>query len=143
VGHWLRLIRYKNILILIINLFFIYFFLAVPIIQKYELEPRLTLLEYCIFSICAIILFTAGNVHNDIRDQDIDLLNRGLTKQIVPQHISTFTASLFIIILLSVGTVLSFYLAYTQIGLWHWSIYFIAFGAVSYTHLTLPTNREV
>lgn len=111
-----KLIRYKNLLIIILLQCLIKFCVVNPILKIYELEPLFGGLDL-VFMITATVLIAAGGyVINDYFDTKTDTVNRP-EEVIIGKNISRSDAITIHLILNIIACVLGFLVSY-RIGVW-------------------------
>jgi len=110
VGAILRLIRFKNLLVIILTQVLIKLFLITPYISN----PSLSIINFNIYLLALVTIVSAGYIINDIYDIEIDKINRPKTR-IISKEIDKESALKAYKILNSIGITSGFYVAY-QIG---------------------------
>ncbi len=108
---WLRLIRIQNLVIIALLQYFLRYWLIIPILNSYGIEPVLSDFRFALLMISTICLAASGYVINDYFDIRIDKINRPL-KVVVGISLSRRKALMLHIILTSVGLLLGYFLAY-------------------------------
>ena len=106
----LRLIRFKNLLVIILTQVLIKLFLINP----YVSNPSLSTINFNIYLLALVTIVSAGYIINDIYDIEIDKINRPKTR-IISRKIDKESAHTAYKILNSIGITSGFYVAY-QIG---------------------------
>ena len=110
---WLRLIRFKNLLIIALLQYLLRYALIIPIITHYDHDftPVLSHLRFALLVIATVCLAASGYVINDYFDIQIDLVNRP-DKVLVGKKIRRREALLLHLILTFIGVFIGFFLAY-------------------------------
>lgn len=108
---FLKLIRWPNLLIVLITQCLIYFRLFLPIFGLNKIPTQLTQNQFIVFSIITLLITSCGYVINDIIDQKSDSVNKP-QKRIVGTHVSVQVASWLYITLAILGFFLALYLAF-------------------------------
>ena len=110
--NFLRLIRFSNLIIVVLTQYLLQYYILLPELKKVNLSPLLPDFEFFLLVFSTILIAAGGYIINDIEDVDIDKLNKPEKKQIVgriyPLSIS-WKMYLFSIIL---GFIISIYLAF-------------------------------
>lgn len=107
----LRLIRPINLLIIGVTQSIIYFCYLIPLFSIYEITPSLDPIHFILFISVTILITASGYVINDICDEEIDKINKP-DKVIVGKLISKQASWRYYYAILSMGAILSAYLAY-------------------------------
>ena len=63
--HILKLIRYKNLLIIIITMYFMRFFVVDTLLNIINLEPQLSHINFAILVMATVFIAAAGYAIND------------------------------------------------------------------------------
>ncbi len=74
-SHILKLIRYKNLLIIIITMYFMRFFIVTPLLEVINLEPQFGHIDFMILVMSTVFVAAAGYAINDYFDRKVDLMN--------------------------------------------------------------------
>ena len=72
----LRLIRFPNLLIIALVQSILYFYLLLPSFHRYNIDPRLTLVQFVYLVTATLCITMGGYIVNDLYDYESDLLNR-------------------------------------------------------------------
>jgi len=128
--HYLNLIRYKNLLIIILIQVLIRYALFIPL----GADLTLSHFEFALLVLATICIAAAGNIINDIYDVEIDKINKP-NKVIVGKSISEKTAFNLFIIINVIGVGLGFYLS-KQIEENSFFGFFIVTSALLYLYAT-------
>lgn len=108
---FLRLIRYKNLLIIVLLQYALRYSFIIPILNNYQIEPTLSDFRFFLMVLATTLLAAAGYVINDYFDIKIDQVNRP-EKVIVSKSFSRQTA-LFLHILFTIsGVLIGLFLAF-------------------------------
>ncbi len=75
----LRLIRYKNLLIVAATMILVRYFIMQPIVQSFGFDLQLGLLAFVMLVLATVFITAAGYVINDYFDTRTDLVNRPQT----------------------------------------------------------------
>src|SRR5690554_8031607 len=73
---FLRLIRFKNLLIIVLLQLLLRYVLLLPMLAHYGLEPALSHLRFALLVLTTVFLAASGYVINDYFDIKTDLINR-------------------------------------------------------------------
>jgi 4-hydroxybenzoate polyprenyltransferase len=122
--HWLKLIRYKNLIIIALLQYLLRYFLLLPILETYGVDPVLSHLRFALLVIATVCLAASGYVINDYFDIKTDLINRP-SKVLVGKTIPRRQALLIHLILTFTGVLIGFFLAYVM-RKEHYAIMFLA-----------------
>jgi 4-hydroxybenzoate polyprenyltransferase len=110
---FLRLIRYKNLLIIILTQYLMRWSIIKPILKVYDFELQFTEINFFFLVLSTVFITAAGYVINDYFDTKTDLVNRPDTV-LVGKIIDRRKAILLHIILntlgIGMGTYVSFYI---------------------------------
>lgn len=133
---YLRLIRYKNLLIIALFQILLRYWLILPILERHSIAPALSHLQFALVVLATLMLAAAGNVINDYFDIRIDTINRP-DKVIIGRAIERRSALMLHVILTLTGVFVGLYIAFAFrkesyallfIGvpflLWYYSTYF-------------------
>jgi 4-hydroxybenzoate polyprenyltransferase len=111
--NFLRLIRYKNLLIIILTQYLMRWSIINPILKVYDFELQFTEINFFFLVLSTVFITAAGYVINDYFDTKTDLVNRPETV-LVGKIIDRRKAILLHIILntlgIGMGTYVSFYI---------------------------------
>lgn len=130
--HFLRLIRYQNLLLLaLMQLIFHYGFLQKQIVN---LAPGLALndWQFLLLVLSTLCIAGGGYLINDVFDKNIDKINKP-ERVIIDKHISEAAAYNFYIVLNVIGVGIGFYLS-NHIGKPGFSTIFILIAATLYLY---------
>lgn len=103
----LKLIRFKNLLVILLTQVLIKLFLINPYISN----PSLSIINFNIYLLALLTIVSAGYIINDIYDIEIDKINRPKTR-IINRKIDKESALKAYKILNSIGIISGFYVAY-------------------------------
>jgi len=101
----LNLIRYKNLIFIVLIQWLIFYSVITPILQKYGMHPFLPNWVFWLIVLATVLVAAGGYVINDYFDLKIDRINRP-EKVIVGEAISKKSAMSLYIALTSVGVLL-------------------------------------
>ncbi len=107
----LRLIRYKNLIIIALFQYLIRYNLIIPILHHYGYEPALSDFRFILLVISSVLLAASGYVINDYFDIKIDRLNRP-DKMVVGKKMKRREAMFFHVILTFCGVFIGLFLSY-------------------------------
>lgn len=113
---FLRLIRYKNLLIMAFAMCMMTFAVIHPLLQLFNLQPTFTNLDLAFLILAVVLIAAGGYVINDYFDTAVDMVNRPDT-QIVSNVISRSSAATYHITLSILGCILGFMVS-IRIGIW-------------------------
>lgn len=107
----LKLIRWKNLLIVALTQFLLQYLVVAPFHQQYEQLPILDGFHFSLLVLTTALIAAAGYVINDICDQEIDEINKP-DEKIVGSQISEKIAYQFYFGLIGIGGLIAIYLAW-------------------------------
>lgn len=108
----LRLMRYDNLIIMVITQYFIRFFVLKPLLAISDFSLQLNELQFLILVLSTVFLAASGYIINDYFDRKTDLINRP-GRVIVGRIISMRYAMAFHMAFTIIGLSLGFYLSYS------------------------------
>ncbi len=108
---YLRLIRYKNLIIITLLQILLRYGLIIPILEKYKIEPALSNLTFFLLVFSTILLAASGNVINDYFDLRTDRINRP-DNVIVGKLVKRRIALLLHVLFSFTGVFIGLYIAY-------------------------------
>ncbi|PZX17905.1 4-hydroxybenzoate polyprenyltransferase [Breznakibacter xylanolyticus] len=108
---WLRLVRYKNLIIIVLLQYLLRYQLILPILEYYDVMPALSHLRFALLVLATVCLAASGYAINDYFDIQTDLINRP-KKVLVGRTIDRRKALLLHLILTFIGVFTGFFLAY-------------------------------
>ena len=108
---FLQLIRFPNLIIVVLTQYLLQYFILIPAFQKANLTPLLDHFHFFILVLSTLIIAAGGYIINDIEDLEIDLLNKP-NKVIVGKYISITNAKRLYWGITILGFVISLYLAF-------------------------------
>lgn len=133
----LNLIRYKNLLLIVLVQLLIRFALFEP----FEVDVKLNMLGYSLLIIVTICIAAAGNIINDIYDVETDTINKP-EKVIIGKSISEKTAFNLFIALNVIGVGLGFYLSHS-VGKSPFFSIFVIISATLYVYASFLKRTPV
>ncbi|WCO02830.1 geranylgeranylglycerol-phosphate geranylgeranyltransferase [Psychroserpens ponticola] len=133
----LNLIRYKNLLLIIVVQLLIRFALFEP----FQIDVKLNLLGYSLLILATICIAAAGNIINDIYDIETDTVNKP-DKLIIGKSISEKTAFNLYITLNLIGVGLGFYLSHS-VGKSAFFSIFVIISAALYVYASFLKQTPV
>jgi len=108
---YLNLIRYKNLIIIILLQVLLRYGLIIPILEKYDITPALSTVNFMLLVLATVLLAASGNVINDYFDLRTDRINRP-ENVIVGKKVKRRVALLLHVLLSFSGVFIGLYLAY-------------------------------
>ncbi len=108
---FLRLIRYKNLLIIALLQYLLRYGLMLPILYFYNLEPSLSHFRFTLVVLATLTLAISGYIINDYFDLKIDRINRP-HRVVVSEVFSRRTVLLWHVVFTLIGVFIGLYLAY-------------------------------
>lgn len=130
----LRLIRYKNLLIIAATMFLVRYFIMQPILLRFGLNLQLSMFSFVMLVLATVFVAAGGYVINDYFDTRTDLVNRPQTV-IVGKQISRRSAIAFHFVLNLIGIFLGVIVA-IRIGRPFFSVLFILASGVLWFYST-------
>lgn len=121
--HFIKLIRYPNLLILILSQYLIRFCIIKPFIAQNNGLMAFSELNFALLVVATILISGAGYIINDYFDLESDKINKP-AKQIISVHISIETARLLYFVMNLVALIIGIYLA-MEVGVWQLSLIFL------------------
>ncbi len=110
-GKFLQLIRFPNLLIIILTQFLLRYCLFKPFLYDGDTEVMTSLLDFSLLCLATILITSGGYVINDYYDIRIDEVNKP-SQLVVGKVISGRTAIKWHILLTLLGSLIGFYLSY-------------------------------
>ncbi|WP_430815317.1 geranylgeranylglycerol-phosphate geranylgeranyltransferase [Carboxylicivirga sp. RSCT41] len=108
---YLKLIRYKNILMIGGMQYALRYGLILPILSHYEVSPVLSHLRFALVVMSTVLLAAAGYIINDYFDIRIDRINKP-GKVLIGRHIARRTALFLHVLLTMTGILTGLFIAY-------------------------------
>ncbi|MFK7933876.1 MAG: geranylgeranylglycerol-phosphate geranylgeranyltransferase [Saprospiraceae bacterium] len=109
--HFLRLIRFPNLIIVAFTQFLIQYAVLVPTFTTANLLPALPPIQFSLFVFSTVIIAATGYIINDILDADIDKINQP-ERLIISKYLSKKRAWQLYFTLTFIGFIISLYLAF-------------------------------
>ena len=125
-----RLIRWPNMLIVLLTQYLLYQHVLVVQLKKADLSPTLDSFDFFVLTLATILTAAAGYVINDIYDQVIDALNKP-DRMIVGKLLSEKAAYRWYGFFMALGLVCVGWLTY-RTGDWFWIPGYILANAMMY-----------
>lgn len=125
---FLKLIRYKNLLFIILTQIFIQYGLLLPLKAASALAP----IVFLLLVLATLCIAAAGNIINDIYDIEIDTINKP-EKVIIGKKISDSSANKLYILLSVIGVGIGFVVA-NKIGKPSFAAIFVGISALLYLY---------
>jgi len=126
--HYIKLIRAKNLLIVVLTQYLMRYSVILPILQLKGYESQFGHLNFFFLVLATVFLTAAGYVINDYFDTKTDLVNRP-QNVVVGKFIQRRSAMILHIVLNTIGIAFGFYISY-QIGIWKLGFIFIVITAL-------------
>lgn len=108
---FLRLIRFKNLLIIVLLQLLLRYVLLMPMLEHYGLEPALSHLRFALLVLTTVFLAASGYVINDYFDIKTDLINRP-SRVVAGQVYQRRTVLLWHVLFTFLGVFMGLFLAY-------------------------------
>ena len=105
--NWLQLIRWQNLLLIILTQFLIYY----KLFSSISTSNSIVFYDVCLFIICTIIIAISGFVINDICDIPNDFINKSSNKWIIGNTINIPDAITFYYSISLIGGIIAMYLS--------------------------------
>lgn len=121
--HFFKLIRYPNLLILILSQYLVRVCIIKPLLALNGGSLVLSELNFALLVFSTILISGAGYIINDYFDLESDKINKPLM-QIIDLHISIENARLIYFIMNLLGLIIGVYLALV-VGVWQLSLIFL------------------
>lgn len=132
--HFFKLIRWKNLLLLILTQVLIKYALLEPLTESYGISTALTTTGFIYLVIATVCIAAAGYVINDIEDVEADKINKPKAL-IIGKFISEKTATYLFIALNGIGVFFG-YLISTGVGKSSFFMIFVLASALLYVYST-------
>ncbi len=117
VTAFLRLIRWPNLVFIVVTQLLFYYFITIPVFNQYNIKPYLPVAVLYIIITASILIAAAGYIINDYFDLNIDRVNKP-DKLVVEKIIKRRWAIMWHLVLSLIGIVVSFY-ASIALGDWY------------------------
>lgn len=108
--HFLKLVRWPNLLIVGLTQFFLQYLVLIPAFRQANLTSTLDGLHFLLLVLCTLCIAGAGYIINDIIDVPIDRINKP-NKMVIGKHYSISTGYRLYFLVLILGGIIAFYLA--------------------------------
>ena len=108
--HFLRLIRFPNLIIVALTQCLIYYLVFINNYQAFALDTALNTIQFFLLVISTLCIAAGGYIINDILDYDIDVINKP-DQLIVGKQISIKAAKRLYLWSILLGFIISVYLA--------------------------------
>jgi len=132
--NFLRLIRYKNLLIIVLTQYLMRWSIIKPILEVYDFKLQFSELNFFFLVMATVFITAAGYVINDYFDTKTDLVNRPETV-IVGRVLNRRWAILLHVILNTIGIGLGVYISF-YIGIPALSIVFLLITGILWFYST-------
>jgi len=132
--NFLRLIRYKNLLIIVLTQYLMRFSIIKPILEVYEFKLQFSELNFFFLVMATVFITAAGYVINDYFDTKTDLVNRPDTV-IIGTVLNRRWGILLHVILNTIGIGLGAYISF-YIGIPALSIVFVLITGILWFYST-------
>ena len=107
----LKLIRFHNLIIVVLTQYLLQYFILVPALTKAELTPTLPYFPFSLLVLSTVLIAAGGYIINDIEDWQIDAINKP-NKQIVGKSMTIASAYIYYAAFGILGLLISLYLAF-------------------------------
>ncbi len=107
----LKLIRYKNLTIIVLLQYVLRYGLLIPVLKSHGVSPEMSHISFGLLALATLLLAASGNVINDYFDVRIDRINRP-DNVVVGREIPRRTALLLHVIFTITGVFIGLFLAY-------------------------------
>ena len=107
----LKLIRFPNLIIVVLTQYLLQYFILVPALTKAELTPTLPYFPFSLLVLSTVLIAAGGYIINDIEDWQIDAINKP-NKQIVGKSMTIASAYIYYAAFGILGLLISLYLAF-------------------------------
>jgi 4-hydroxybenzoate polyprenyltransferase len=108
---YLNLIRYKNLIIIVLLQFLLRYGLLIPILNYYGVSPELSHVRFGLLVLATVLLAASGYVINNYFDVSIDRINKP-ENVVVGREVHRRTALLLHVIFTITGVFIGLFLAY-------------------------------
>lgn len=108
---YLNLIRYKNLIIIVLLQFLLRYGLLIPILNYYGVSPELSHVRFGLLVLATVLLAASGYVINNYFDVSIDRINKP-ENVVVGREVPRRTALLLHVIFTITGVFIGLFLAY-------------------------------
>ena len=108
---FLKLIRYKNLIIIALLQVLLRYGLILPILQSFDMQPVLSHFRFALVVLSTVLLAASGYIINDYFDIRIDRINRP-DSVVVGRKIARRTTLFLHVVLTITGMMIGLYLAY-------------------------------
>lgn len=125
--HYLKIIRWQNLLLLMLLQYLLRYCMALPILEVQNLGLLLTDTEFFILSLSCALIAAGGYVINDIEDIEIDRINKP-EQQIAGRHLTVSSAYNFYYLLTFCGLAGGMYLTFVKEYSYLFYIYLVSAG---------------
>ncbi|HAN18707.1 MAG TPA: prenyltransferase [Bacteroidales bacterium] len=132
--YFLQLIRYKNLLIIVLTQYLMRWCVIRPILSVYDFELRFSEINFFFLVFSTVLITAAGYVINDYFDTKTDLLNRP-EKVLIDKSIHRRTAILIHVVLNTLGIGLGAYISF-YIGIPILSLVFVFITGILWFYST-------
>jgi len=109
--YFLQLIRWQNLLLIVITLFLFRYFIFLPYFNRTGLSIILSNSSFFLLSIATLLIAAGGNIINDYFDQKIDFINRPhkvIVGKIFTRRFALILHSIFTLTGIILGALISF-----------------------------------
>lgn len=109
--HYLRLIRFPNLLIVAGTQYLLQYFYLLPLLQSLNLKPAISSLDFMLLILVTMLIAAGGYVINDLLDLQIDAINKP-NRMILGKKIPVKHGWIFYYLISIFGLIISIYLAW-------------------------------
>lgn len=120
---FLRLVRWLNLLFIVLSQALFHYFIVQPLFEEHNLQPVLSIANFCLLSLSSVCIAAAGYIINDYFDLNIDRINKP-HKLVVEKVIRRRWAIIWHWILSFAGIVLGFLVG------WKTQVFWVGFSNV-------------
>ena len=133
IKNFFRLIRWPNLLMIILSQFLLQYLLIAHVFELVQMESPLTSVQFILLVLSTVLMAAFGYTYNDVQDVYVDSINKG-THRIIDLHISKKNGKKISWILLLLSLIPALYLSielhmiqlilihlFIALGLWHYS----------------------
>ena len=132
--HFFNLIRWKNLLLLILTQVLVKYALLEPLKLQYGIETSMTTSGFALLALATVCIAAAGYIINDIEDVEADKINKPQSV-IIGKHITEQTATYLFIGLNLLGVVMGFIIS-RAVGRPSFLMLFVLASALLYIYST-------
>ena len=139
--NFLRLIRWPNLLIIAATMYMLRYFIMLPLLDSYGLNPQMKDLDFFLLILATVLLAAAGYIVNDLYDVNTDKINKP-TKIIIGKLIGLRFAENLHLLLNLVAIIIGIYISYS-IGIRSVSLAFLVVAGLLYFYSTTYKSQLI